>query len=133
MSDDGDDKQELVNLGQVARRVDAVKHVTERQAEMISEIVREALALDVRVRSLEGLAQTRAITEAREDERDKALYDRLGRIEKNVEGFEGVSVKVATLTKDVDSIKGGVSKILWTIVLTVVAAIAGFAIKGGFS
>jgi hypothetical protein len=115
MADD-DNKQDLVNLATIARRVEAVTHIAERQRESISEIVKEAVALDMRVRSLEALAQTRAITEAREDERDKALYDRLTRIEEQIKDIRGLGGKVA-----------------WLIGSLLLTALVAFVIKGGLA
>jgi hypothetical protein len=111
-----DDEHELVSLASLARRLEAISHLAERQREVISEIVNEAVALDMRVRSLENLAQTRAITEAREDERDKALYDRLSRIEDQIKDIRGFG-----------------SKALWIIGGVLLTAVATFIIQGGLA
>lgn len=110
-----DDEHELINLASLARRVEAVSYIAERQRETISEIVNEAVALDMRVRSLEGLAQTAAITKAREDARDEALYERLSRIEDQIKDIRGVG-----------------SKALWIIAGGILAGIVAFMMAGGF-
>lgn len=123
MTDEPDEKRELVNLATLGRRIEAIHHLAERQREAISEIVKEAVALDMRVRTLESLAQTRAVTEAREDERDKALYERLTRMEDAIKETRG----------EVKDIKGAGGKALWIIGGLLITAIFTFIIKGGLA
>lgn len=100
--------------GDTAQRLERLDHYITRQGEIISAIVKDVFALQARVQTLELYAETRRITEAREDERDKALYGRLDRIE-----------------KDVDSIKGIGAKALWIVGSAIILAAVGFVLKGG--
>lgn len=98
------------------KRLDEIERYSKVNTESISKIADLYSEADKRLKRLEELAQSRAITEAREDERDKALYSRLDRIE-----------------KDVESIKGIGSKALWIFASAVIVAVATFLIKGGFA
>jgi hypothetical protein len=90
------------------------------------------------VRILEAKEQSNEVVRAREDERDKVLYSRLDKIERKTDALDGIGTKISTIDiqmstirKDVDSIKGGFSKIMYTAGGTLVVAIVGFIIKGG--
>jgi hypothetical protein len=123
MADNDEHKHDLVNLAVIARRVDAIHYIVEKHGQTISEIVSEAVAIDMRVRSLEGLAQTRAITEAREDERDKSLYDRLGRMEEQIKETRA----------EIKGIKSVGSRALWIVGSGLLTAVVGFILKGGLA
>ncbi len=60
---------------------------------------------------------TRLLAEAREDERDKALGDRLGRIENSIE--KGIAAAIA----EVNAIKGNFSKAFWIAMGTIIPAV----------
>jgi len=100
--------------GDIGHRLDRLDNHVTRQGEMISSIIKEAVNVELRVRTLETYAQTRAVTEAREDERDKALMVQLGRME-----------------KDIESIKGLGSKALWVVGSAVLLAFVTFILNGG--
>jgi hypothetical protein len=114
---------ELVNAAKSARSLQELIFQQERQNDRIAEIIKEAFAIGARVRALESYAQSRAIVEAREDERDKALYDRLARMEDHI-----------TDTKsEIKGIKGLGAKVLWTIASALILALVTFVLKGGLA
>jgi chromosome segregation ATPase len=109
-----------------------------RLGESISALTTAHNALEHRVRILEAKEQSNEVVRAREDERDKVLYSRLDKIERKTDALDGIGTKISTIDiqmstirKDVDSIKGGFSKIMYTAGGTLVVAIVGFIIKGG--
>lgn len=123
MSDENDDGHDVIAVAGFARRIEHLTYQAERQREGISEIVKEAAALAMRVRSLEAFAQTRAVAEAREDERDKALYERLTRMEDQIKETRG----------EIKEIKGIGSKALWIVGSALLMALVAFIIKGGLA
>jgi hypothetical protein len=100
----------------VSYRLEKLEQYVAKQGESISTVTQECIALKIRLVRLEDLAQSRAITEAREDERDKALYDRLDRME-----------------GDIKSIKGLGFKALGVVGAAIALALVSFLIKGGFA
>jgi hypothetical protein len=123
MPDNFEDTHGLGDLAAIARRVEALTLLKERHEEMIREGVREAVAIEARVRILEAYAQTRAVTEAREDERDKALYERLTRMEDQIKETRG----------EIKEIKGLGGRALWIVGSVVLTAIVAWVIKGGLA
>jgi hypothetical protein len=133
MPEDYQDGHSIGDLAAIVRKVESLMLLKERHEEMIREAAKEAVAIDARVRVLEAYAQTRAITEAREDERDKVLYERLSKIERKTDALEGIDTKVATIKADVDSIKGNFSKASWAALASLIGAIVFFIVKGGLN
>jgi hypothetical protein len=112
---------------------DEQKHIIDRLSanetrlgEAISAVTQSYTSLEGRVRALEIAETSRAIAVAREDERDKALYSRLDKIERKVDALDGVADKVT-------DIRNGFSKALWAVVLAVIGAVVIFVIKGGLN
>jgi hypothetical protein len=123
MPDNFEDTHGLGDLAAIARRVEALMLLKERHEEMIREGVREAVAIEARVRILEAYAQTRAVTEAREDERDKALYERLTRMEDQIKDTR----------TEIKEIKGLGGRALWIVGSVVLTAFIAWIIKGGLA
>ena len=116
MSDD-----EPVDLGSrrltIGQRVGLVERDLRAHSRSITEIVQSQRSLDLRLGELEEWKVTREIAAAREDERDKSLGERLGRIESSIaDGLSG-------LKKDISSIRGFGWKIFWIAATPVVTAI----------
>jgi hypothetical protein len=63
------------------------------------------------------------VTEAREDERDKALYERLTRMEDQIKETRG----------EIKEIKGLGGRALWIVGSVVLTAIVAWVIKGGLA
>jgi hypothetical protein len=133
MPEDYQDGHSIGDLASIVRRVESLMLLKERHEEMIREAAKEAVAIDARVRVLEAYAQTRAITEAREDERDKVLYERLSKIERKTDALEGIDTKIVTIRADVDAIKGNFSKLGWAVITAITIAVVAFVIKGGLN
>lgn len=107
---------DLVSAAEHARQLQAIAFQHERTEARILEIVKEAVAIEARVRALETSNQNRAIVEAREDERDKAMQERLARLEDGIQ-----------------AIRGSGSKVIWTIASAVILAVVAFVLKGGLN
>ena len=105
------------------RRITELERYAATQGTTIAEAVKAQAVLNERVLQLEQLAQSRAITEAREDERDKALYERLTRMETSIADTRG----------EVREIKGIGAKALWVFISAILVAVATFLVKGGFA
>ncbi len=93
------------------------------QGNSISELALQTAAISRRVEHLESLAQERAITEAREDERDKALYARLDRMEGQIKDTR----------EEIKDMRGIGAKGLWVFMSAILVGFATFIIKGGLS
>jgi chromosome segregation ATPase len=111
-----------------------------RLGESISALTTAHNALEHRVRILEAKEQSNEVVRAREDERDKVLYSRLDKIERKTDALDGIGTKIstidiqmATIRKDVDSIKGGFSKVLWAALIALVGAFVAFVVNGGLA
>lgn len=100
--------------GDALRRLQKLEQYMSQHGNSISELVKAHSSLDDRVKRLEELAQSRAITEAREDERDKALYGRLDRMEAEIKGIKGIG-----------------SKALWVFIAAIITAVSTFVLRGG--
>jgi len=105
------DDEPIRDVPSELKRID---HYLTRHGEILSSYGDRMTLMDARLKLVEEYTVTRKIAEAREDERDKALYSRLDRIE-----------------KDIDGIKGLGSKALWVVGSAVILAIVTFALKGG--
>ena len=57
----------------------------------------------------------------------------LDRIEKKVDSLDGLPDKTSAIRTDVDSIKGGFSKIMWIVLGTLAVAVFTFVAKGGLN
>lgn len=79
----------------------------------------------VRIETLEGWRHNQNVVEAREDERDKSLYQRLDKIEKSIE------VVGAESKSGINAIRGFGWKIFWLVAGTCVAVFVTFTLKGG--
>jgi hypothetical protein len=87
-------------------RVRLLERDTRAHARSIGEIVGKAAGLMDRLISVEEWKVTRLISEAREEERDKALYSRLDRIDESIK-----------------SMRGAWSKIMWIAAATIIPAV----------
>jgi hypothetical protein len=108
--------RELNNAADAIRQLQGLVYSNERTNEKIAEIVKEAFAIEARVRALEGYAQSRAITEAREDERDKALRSEVAGLREEIKGFNSIG-----------------SKLFWNILSPVILATVAFILGGGLN
>ena len=115
--------EEMHTPPSVTQRLEKLEQYIAKQGESISSVAQEYLSLKSRVAHLEELAQSRAITEAREDERDKALYERLDRMETQIKDTRG----------EIKDIRGIGSKALWVFISAIIVAAAAFMIKGGLA
>ena len=111
-----DTGRELVNAAELMRELQGLVYKQERTDDRIAEIVKEAVAIEARVRALESYAQSRAIIEAREDERDKALHDRLTRME------EYAKETRTDIKGELNAIKSIAPRSLWLIATAIVSA-----------
>lgn len=101
----------------VAQRIGLAERDLRAHSRSLTEIVNSHRGLEGRISKVEEWQVSKQIAEAREDERDKALYDRLGRIEESIrEGIAGVELKVGKIT-------GFGSRIFWIAMGTVIPAI----------
>lgn len=95
--------------------------LTERDVRAHSRSITELVLNDQKqsasLKELEEWKLTRLLAEAREDERDKALGDRLGRIENSIE--KGIAAAIA----EVNAIKGNFSKAFWIAMGTIIPAV----------
>lgn len=86
------------------------------QAKTLSAYADEIQKHDTRLAALETANRLREISEAREEERDKALNARLEKIEKAIEGIQGVG-----------------NKLVWLVGSGIVLAFLTFMFKGGLT
>lgn len=105
------------------RRIEELERFVAQQGTSISTVIQSTATLLTRIEKLESLAQARAITEAREDERDKALYARLDRMDDAIEKARD----------EIQDIRGIGAKALWVFISAIILAITTFLIKGGFA
>lgn len=116
MSDD-EERDYSSGKNTISQRVGLVERDTRAHSRSITEIVQNSRILEGRISALEEWKVTRDIAAAREDERDKSLYDRLGRIETSV--ASGIS----SLKKDISAIRGFGWRVFWIAATPVVTAI----------
>jgi len=90
-----------------------------RLGEAISAVSQSYMTLEMRVRALEAKEQSNEVIRAREDERDKALYDRLGRMEEQIKETR-VEIKV---------IKSAGTRALWIVGSAALSGITIFVVK----
>lgn len=102
-------------------RIETLERFVSNQGNSISTVVEGQAALIRRVEQLEALSRAREITEAREDERDKALYDRLDRMDKSI----------AENNTKIENLKAIGAKALWVFMSAFIVGAATFIIKGG--
>ena len=116
----------------VPRRVQELERHASNQGTTIATLVTAQADFLKRLERLEALAQMRAITEAREDERDKALYNRLDRMEDQIQAVKSdLQKQIEETKKDLMSFKGLGVKALWVFVSAFIVAFAAWIIKGG--
>jgi hypothetical protein len=98
-------------------------HYITRHGESISSVIERVMLMDARLKLVEEYWVTRKIAEAREDERDKALYERLDRTDADIKA----------LRSEVKDMKGVGAKALWVIAGAVLLAVTTWVIKGGLA
>jgi len=130
------------NAAVMARLVDLERYAR-THGESLSALTSNLEEHDLRLKTLEGLAQIRAIAEAREDERDKNLYARLDRMDAQIhaikgEGENSLETRLISLTNSTkvigDNVKSLMNNRNWIVVIVVGAvltALVSFVIKGG--
>lgn len=94
-----------------------------RLGESISALTLAHNSLEYRVRSLEDDKQNNAISRARDDERDKALYERLSRMEDEIKETR----------EEIKGIKNLGGRVLWLVSCILITALVGWVIKGGLA
>lgn len=105
------DDEPMRDVPSELKRID---HYLTRHGEILSSYADRMALMDARLKLVEEYTVTRKIAEAREDERDKALYTRLDRIERDIDGIKGLGAKA-----------------LWVIGSAVLVALVAFVLKGG--
>jgi hypothetical protein len=109
--DDDDDIHDGKRLT-MGERVRLLERDARSHARSLTEIVKAIAAHDIDLKKLEEWRMTRLIAEAHEEERDKALYGRLDRIDESIKAMRGVW-----------------SRIVWIAAGTVIPAVlAGLAV-----
>lgn len=101
----------------IGQRVGLVERDLRAHSRSITEIVQDQRKLETRISEIEEWKVTKEIAAAREDERDKSLYERLGRIEL------GIEHSFTSLRKDIGAIRNFGWKIFWIAATPVVTAI----------
>lgn len=96
-------------------------HYLTRHGESLSTVLERVMLMDARLKLVEEYTVTRKIAEAREDERDKALYERLDRMDG----------KMKTIETDVNGIKGLGTKALGIVGSALLLAFVAWVLKGG--
>lgn len=106
-----------------ARRIELAERDLRSHARSLSEIIRVQTEQHAELHELREWRVTRMMAEVREDERDKALSDRLSRME------EGIRSGIDSVKKDVQSIRSAGYRVFWIAMGTIVpAAIIGVAL-----
>lgn len=90
-----------------------------RLGESISALTQAHNSLEMRVRTLEAKEQSNEVIRAREDERDKSLYEKLGRMEDQIKETRF----------EIKGIKSVGSKALWIVGSTTLTGITLFVVK----
>ena len=94
-------------------------------AKTITVFTEELSHYKARVEGLEQWRHSQNIVDAREDERDKALYRRLDAIEDSIKSVRDEG------KENTDSITGFGWKIFWLVAATCVGVFVTFILKGG--
>lgn len=117
---DEDDQDELGRGGlTIERRVDLLERDSGRHARSITALVQAQAAHGKEIDALGEWRMSRLLAEAREEERQKSLLDRLERIDASILGTKG----------DIKSMRDVWTRILWIVAGVVIpAAIAGIAL-----
>jgi hypothetical protein len=97
-----------------------IDHYLTRHGEIMSSYADRLSLMDARLKLVEEYTVTRKIAEAREDERDKALYERLDRMDG----------KMKTIETDVNGIKGLGTKALGIVGSALLLALVAWVLKG---
>jgi uncharacterized protein (DUF3084 family) len=115
--------QQFEFIGSTDDKVAKLVFYATRQGEGLMALQRRQNAVSDRVSKLEEREHIRQLAEAREDERDKRLDDRLAAMTKSIDA-----------TRDeVDKIKGLGYKALWVFGGAILLALANALIKGGLA
>jgi hypothetical protein len=105
-------------------RLSLVERDVRGHARSIGEIVKSVASLSDDVKKLGEWQMTRLVAEAREEERDKALYGRLDRIDASVNGTKD----------DIKAMRGVWTRILWiaagVVVPAIIVGVAGLLVFG---
>lgn len=111
----------------MTQRLEALEKYARTHGEALTSLTDRTGDHGKRLDRLEELAQARAITEAREDERDKALYRRLDEMDAKIE-------KMSKDTKaDIAAIRGPLVKAVGIVLGAILLAIVTFMVAGGFA
>lgn len=111
----------------VINRLEALEVYARTHGESITALTGTAVEQEKRIARLEELAQSRAITEAREDERDKALYRRLDLMDAEI-----AALRTET-RKEFGAIKGVAARALGIFFGALILAVVAFLVSGGFA
>lgn len=111
-----------------SQRVGLLERDVRAHSRTLTEIITTLQHVGEQIEGLKEWQVTRQIAEAREDERDKSLYDRLTRIEQSIEtGIASVSTEesksIASVNAEVGKIKGFGSRIFWIAMGTLIPAV----------
>lgn len=128
MTETADDDEERhptrVDKRSTVERLSLVERDVRSHARSIGEIVDHVQSLGIDVKKLGEWQMTRLVAEAREEERDKALYGRLDRIDASVNGTKD----------DIQAMRGVWTRILWiaagVLVPAVILGVAGVLVFG---
>jgi hypothetical protein len=104
----------------VPHELKRIEHYLTRHGEIMSSYNDRLTLMDARLKLVEEYTVTRKIAEAREDERDKALYARLDRMDG----------KMNTIETDVNGIKGLGTKALGIVGSALLVALVAWVLKG---
>ena len=103
----------------IRERVGLLERDSRSHARSLTEIVNVVGELSVDMKKLEEWQMTRLLAEAREEERDKALYGRLDRIDTSINGTKD----------DIKAMRGVWTRILWIAAGVIIpAALLGIAL-----
>jgi hypothetical protein len=108
--DDEDDIHDGKRLA-MGERVRLLERDSRAHARSLTGIVNEVAAMGAVLKKLEEWQMTRLLAEAREEERDKALYGRLDRIDESIKAMRGVWTRIAWIAAVpiIGAIVGGVA------------------------
>jgi hypothetical protein len=89
-----DEEHELPHPATVEDRVGLLERWSRNHARSIGEITDVVGRQGVKLEAIEKWQMERLVAEAREQERDKALYERLDRIDANIDSMRGVWTRI---------------------------------------